>query len=143
MNVTSTNNSLNFGSVKFSPTKLEKWPKEILDTTLDSKVLKDIIKKNEKEGKDTIIKLYDNRKEVKDYLMSSIPDYSRMVSLQIMSGDKLSYFFSDSGKVWDGAKLIKNVAERASGELKPQTNNATLENKLQDLKKIAASVIYE
>lgn len=142
MNITSTNNSPNFEAVKFAPAKLEKWPKEILDTVLDSQVLKDTIKKNEKNSTDTIIKLYDTRKEVSDYLMSSNPDYSRMVGLNIMNGDNIAYSFNELGKVWDGAKLIQSLANQASEALKPQANNASLESKLDDLKKIAASVIY-
>lgn len=143
MNITATNNSPNFEAVKFSPAKLEKWPKEILDTVLDSKALKNSIKENEKAGIDTTIKLYDDRREVSNYLMSTDPDYSRMVGLYIMSGDNILHSFNESGKVWDGAKLIQNVANQAYEALKPQTNNASLESKLADLKKIAASVIYE
>ena len=143
MNITATNNSPNFEAVKFSPAKLEKWPKEILDTVLDSKALKDTIKENEKNGTDTIVKLHDTRKEVSDYLMSTDPDYSRFVALNIMNGENIAYSFCESGKVWDGAKLIQNVVDQASEALKPQTNNASLESKLADLKKIAASVIYE
>lgn len=143
MNINALNNSPNFGAVRFTPAKLEKWPKEILDTVLDSKVLKDTIKENEKKGTDTIVKLYDTRKEVSDYLMSTDPDYSRIVGLNIMNGDNIAYSFSESGKVWDGAKLIQTVADQASEALKPQANNASLESKFEDLKKIAASVIYE
>jgi len=134
LNSTSTNPSPSFTAVRFAPKNLKEWNKDILSTALDSHYIQNIIRKNETAGKDTFLRFYDNKPTLNDSIKE------RTIHFSVSNGDVYQLTAVSNGPCYEGSKICNNII----GQIKKHDyKNHSIEEKLESLKKIASSVIYE
>lgn len=134
MQLNSTTSSPSFTAVRFSPKNLKEWNMTILEDVLDSHYIQNIIRKNEAAGKDTFLKFSDNKPSIYDSFKE------RTISFAVSNGDDYQLTAVSNGPCYQGYRICSDLSNQIK---KYDIKEPSLEDKLENLKKIASSVIYE
>ena len=112
-----------FQAVIIKPTP-QLWSQKVLNSVLESKHIRKIIKNNEKQGKDTFLKYNENLN------FSSFTLESETDNIRLYAGDSIKRLDHEN-------MLIKKIKEMDNPHHKTE-----LEINLENLKKIASNIIY-
>lgn len=148
--INKVDNNINFTGLKISP-KFSKWDKDVLNATLNSKYIKDIIARDAQNGMDTYIK-FDHK-----YKIGPIggPNWDEM-SLNIKGNGENIKLASCKTEVWDPAfhfffsypiitdlKNIENSLIKQIKKLdKTSQSNKTLTENYKEVKKLAGEIEF-
>lgn len=125
-------NPVNFTAVRLQPKSIEKWDDKLLNATLDSPYIKKLIKNNEAVGKDTVLEYVNSKDE-------GYQNWTREVAFNVKSGDETQFNAISTGRVYEYNTLRDAIIDK----IKNKDKAVELQEKLEKLKSIASTVIYE